>query len=178
MLSVRNLALLFVSLVFLGACTTVSLKAGFSDVGALVEDRGGLKIFWNNGTDLDKEASEKLGSLLSNKLKVDDAVQIALLNNRELQTIYSDLGVAQADLVQAGLLKNPLFDASIRWPTPGGGKPELDLSAVVSFLDVFYLPLRKRVAAARFEEAKTRVSGSVMDFAARVRTTFLCPSDQ
>lgn len=173
MLSVRNLALLFVSLVFLGACTTVSLKAGFSDVGALVEDRGGLKIFWNNGTDLDKEASEKLGSLLSNKLKVDDAVQIALLNNRELQTIYSDLGVAQADLVQAGLLKNPLFDASIRWPTPGGGKPELDLSAVVSFLDVFYLPLRKRVAAARFEEAKTRVSGSVMDFAARVRTTFL-----
>ena len=100
-------------------------------------------------------------------------MQIALLNNRELQTTYSDLGVAQADLVQAGLLKNPLFDASIRWPTPGGGKPELDLRAVVSFLDVFYLPLRKRVAAARFEEAKTRVSGSVMDFAARVRTTFL-----
>ena len=99
--------------------------------------------------------------------------RLALLNNRELQAIYSDLGVAQADLVQAGLLKNPLFDASIRWPTPGGGKPELDLSAVVSFLDIFYLPLRKRVAAARFEEAKTRVSGSVMDFAARVRTAFL-----
>ncbi|HYJ14239.1 MAG TPA: TolC family protein, partial [Candidatus Limnocylindria bacterium] len=134
------LALLFVSLVFLGSCTAVSLKAGFSDVGALVEDRGGLRIFWNNGTDLDREACEKLQSLLSNKLKVDDAVQIALLNNRELQTIYSDLGVAQADLVQAGLLKNPLFDTSVRWPMPGGGKPELDLSAVVSFLDIFYLP--------------------------------------
>ena len=121
------MALLFVSLVFLGACTTVSLNAGFSDVGALVEDRGGLKIFWNNGTDLDREASEKLRSLLNNKLTVDDAVQIALLNNRELQAIYSDLGVAQADLVQAGLLKNPLFDASIKWPTPGGGKPDLEL---------------------------------------------------
>ena len=43
----------------------------------------------------------------------------------------------------------------------------------MNFLDIFYLPLRKRVAAARFEEAKTRVTGSVLDFAARVRTAFL-----
>ena len=114
-----------------------------------------------------------MGRYSTDKLTVDDAVQIAFLNNRDLQALYSDLGITQADLVQAGLLKNPLFDASIRWPTPGGGKPELDLSAVVSFLDIFYLPLRKRVAAARFEEAKTRVSGSVMDFAARVRTAFI-----
>ena len=173
MLSVRNSALLFVSLVFLGACTTVSLKAGFSDVGALVEDRGGLKIFWNNGTDLDREASERLGSLLSNKLKVDDAVQIGLLNNRELQAVYSDLGVAQADLVQAGLLNNPIFDGAIQWPVRGGGKPDLELAVVMNFLDIIYLPLRKRVAAARVEEAKTRVGGLVLDFAARVRTAFL-----
>jgi cobalt-zinc-cadmium efflux system outer membrane protein len=43
----------------------------------------------------------------------------------------------------------------------------------MNFLDIFYLPLRKRVAAARFEEAKIRVSGLVLDFAARVRTAFL-----
>ena len=42
----------------------------------------------------------------------------------------------------------------------------------MNFLDIIYLPLRKRVAAARFEEAKTRVSGMVLDFAARVRTAF------
>ena len=29
----------------------------------------------------------------------------------------------------------------------------------MNFLDIFYMPLRKRVAAARFEEAKTRVTG-------------------
>jgi cobalt-zinc-cadmium efflux system outer membrane protein len=173
MLSVRNIALLFVSLVFLGACTTVSLKAGFSDVGALVEDRSGLKIFWNNGTDLDGEATEKLGSLLKGKLTVDDAVQIALLNNRELQAVYSDLGVAQADLVQAGLLSNPIFDGAIKWATPGGVQPDLELAVVMNFLDIFYLPLRKRVAAARVEEAKARVSGMVLDFAARARTAFL-----
>ena len=170
--SARNGTYLFVSLVFLSGCTTVSLNAGFSDVSALVEERGGLKVFWNNGTDLDKDAAEKLGSLLKDKLTVDDAVQIGLLNNRELQAVYSDLSVAQADLVQAGLLNNPIFDGAIKWATPGGGRPDLELAVVMNFLDIIYLPLRKRVAAARFEEAKTRVSGMVLDFAARVRTAF------
>jgi cobalt-zinc-cadmium efflux system outer membrane protein len=173
MRSARNATHLFVSLVFLSGCTTVSLNAGFSDVSALVEERGGLKVFWNNGTDLDKDAAEKLTSLLKDKLTVDDAVQIGLLNNRELQAVYSDLGVAQADLVQAGLLSNPIFDGAIKWPTSGGGRPELELAVVMNFLDIFYLPLRKRVATARFEETKTRVSGMVLDFAARVRTAFL-----
>ena len=39
----------------------------------------------------------------------ESAVQIALLNNPALQAAYEDLGVAQADVVQAGILKNPTF---------------------------------------------------------------------
>lgn len=172
MLSVRNVGWLL-SIVFLNSCASVALNASFDQVQATVEERAAIKIYWNSGTDLDKEAAEKLGSLLKDKLTVDDAVQIALLNNRELQAVYSDLGVAQADLVQAGLLSNPIFDGAIKWPTSGRGKPELELAVVMNFLDIFYLPLRKRVAAARFDETKTRVSGMVLDFAARVRTTFL-----
>ena len=172
MLWLSNATVLFCSLVFLSGCTTVSLNAGFPEVGALVEERSGLQVFWHNGTDLDKEATEKLGLLLKNRLTVDDAAQIALLNNRELQAIYSDLGVAQADLVQAGLLSNPIFDASIKWPIPDGGRPDLELAAVMNFLDILYLPLRRRVATARFEAAKTRVGGLVLDFAVRVRTAF------
>ena len=173
MLSVRNTGWLLSSIVFLNGCASVALNAGFDEVKATVEERAAIKIYWNNGTDLDKEAAEKLGSLLKDKLTVDDAVQIGLLNNRELQAVYSDLGIAQADLVQAGLLNNPIFDGAIKWATPGGGKPDLELAVVMNFLDIIYLPLRKRAAAARFEEAKTRVSGMVLDFAARVRTAFL-----
>jgi len=40
---------------------------------------------------------------------VDDAVQIALLKKRGLQTSYAELGIAEADLVQAGRLRNPRF---------------------------------------------------------------------
>ena len=160
-----------VGLLLLSGCTTVALHAGFDEVKAVVEQRSASTIFWNNGTDLDKEAADKVNSLITAKLTADETVQIALLNNRDLQAVYSDLGVAQADLVQAGLFNNPIFDAAIKFPT-SGGQANLELVAVMNFLDVFYMPLRKRVAAARFEEAKFRVTGVVLDFAARTRIAF------
>ena len=79
--------------------------------------------------------------------------------------------MAQADLVQAGLLRNPLFDGAVLLPI-AGGQPEFDLGVALRFLDIFYLPLRKRVAAAQFDEAKLRVTGAVLDFAAAVRGAF------
>ena len=100
MVWLRDAIKLISALFFLSGCTSVSLNGGFPEVGALVEERSGLKLYWNNGTDLDKEAAAKLDSLLKRKLTVDDAVQIALLNNRDLQAVYADLGVAQADLVR------------------------------------------------------------------------------
>lgn len=162
---------LFVALLFLGGCSVVSLNAGFSDVSAQIEQRNALKIAWNSGTELDRDAAEQVRSLLSGKLSVDQAVQIALLNNRKLQATYSELGVAQADLVQAGLLRNPVFHAASLF-LQEGGRPELEIGVDVNFLEVFYRPLRRRVAAARFEEAKLLVTGAVLDFAGQVRTAF------
>jgi outer membrane protein, heavy metal efflux system len=168
----KNTGWLSLGLLFFSGCTSMRLDAGFDDIKATVEQRSALQISWNSGTELDKEASEKLHSLLKRKLTADDAVQIALLNNRDLQAVYSDLGVAQADLVQAGLLGNPIFDAAVLFPVSGGGRPDLELGAAMNFLNVFYIPLRKRVAAARFQEVKTRLAGSVLDFAGRARTAF------
>ena len=158
-------------LVGLTGCASVDLRAGFPEVSAVVEERAATKIVWNRGNELDNEAAEKLRALLQKKLAADDAVQIAMLNNRDLQAIYSDLGLAQADLVQAGLFRNPILDAAVLFPL-SGVRPDLQLTVVISFLDALYVPLRKRVAAARFEEAKLRVTGAVLDLGAQVRRAF------
>jgi cobalt-zinc-cadmium efflux system outer membrane protein len=155
----------------LSGCASVDLSAGFSDVRLSVQQQLGAPLYWNNGTDLDREVDEKLKAILREKVTAERAVQIALLNNRELQAVYADLGVAQSDLVQAGLLKNPLFDAIATFPITGG-RPDFELTAAMSFLDVFYSPLRKRVAVSRFAEAKSRVTGAVLDLAGRVRSAF------
>jgi cobalt-zinc-cadmium efflux system outer membrane protein len=140
-------------------------------VRTAVEERSGKRVAWNLGTELDAEATADVQRLLTGTLTVDGAMQVALLNNRDLQALYAELGVAQADLVQAGLLANPVFDGAVFFPV-AGGPLKADLSVAMSFLDLFYRPLRRRVAAARFEEARLQVTGAVLDFATTVRAAF------
>ena len=168
---VRRAGYMYTLLMLLTGCATFDQRAGFADVSAAVEARSGQRVVWNLGTELDAHVAQEVRALLQDTLTVDGAVQVALLNNRDLQALYAALGVAQADLVQAGLLRNPLFDGALLFPI-AGGQPELDLGVAIRFLDIFYLPLRKRVAAAQFDEAKLRVTGAVLDFAAAVRGAF------
>src|SRR6266699_4556747 len=170
-MEVQRIGLVCLLLFGLTGCASVDLRAGFPEVSAAVAERSATRIVWNEGTDLDREAEEKLRALPQKKLTADDAVQIAMLSNRDLQAIYTELGVAQADLVQAGLFRNPILDAAVQFPL-SGIRPDIQLSVVVSFLDALYVPLRKRVAAAQFEEAKLRITGAVLDFALQVRTAF------
>ena len=152
-------------------CATVDQQAGFSEVRTAVAARSDKRVVWNRGTALDAQVAEDVQTLLHGTLTPDAAIQVALLNNRELQAMYAALGVAQADLVQAGLLRNPVFDGIIRFPL-SGGSAELELSAALGFLDLFYRPLRQRVAAARFDETKLQVTAGVLDFAGTVQTAF------
>ena len=158
-------------LLLVTGCETFDQRAGFSDVGTAVETRSGKRVVWNLGTELDTQVAEEVRVLLENALTADAAGQVGLLNNRGLQALYAELGVAQADLVRAGLLSNPVFDGTIFFQV-AGGPAKLDLSVAMSFLDVFYRPLRMRVAAAQFEEAKLQVTGAVLDFAATARAAF------
>jgi cobalt-zinc-cadmium efflux system outer membrane protein len=157
--------------ILLSGCATFDQQAGFVEVSTEVEARSGKRVVWNLGTEPDAQVAQQVQALLQDTLTADEATQLALLNSRELQALYAELGVAQADLVQAGLLTNPVFDAAVLFPV-AGGPVKLDLSVAMSFLDIFYIPLRTRVAAARFEEAKLQVTGAVLDFAATVRAAF------
>ncbi|HKZ08273.1 MAG TPA: TolC family protein [Methylomirabilota bacterium] len=169
----RRCRLIGLSLLLLGTvgCASVTLDAGFSDVKQAVERRAGATVVWSPGADLGPESAEHVQGLLQQTLTVDAAVQVALLNNRNLQAMYAELGVARSDLVQAGLFKNPVIDAAILFPV-SGARPDLQLGVAVSLLDALYVPLRKRVAASRFEGAKLWVTGAVLDFAAQVRAAF------
>jgi cobalt-zinc-cadmium efflux system outer membrane protein len=80
-------------------------------------------------------------------LTVDAAVQVALLTNRALQVSYEKLGLAQAALVQAGLLRNPVFAGQGRFPGRPPAGTNLELAVVQDFLDVLTLSARKSLAA-------------------------------
>ncbi len=158
------------ALLFLGSCT-VSRSAGHVDVARLVEQRSGYKTHWDQGSLADAEVAKVVDTLLHQELTREHAIEIALVNNRTLQATYEDLDVSQADMVQAGLLKNPTLSLGFGIPfTPGGS--ELEGSLVQDFLDLLVLPLRKKIARERFQAEIQRVAHQVLQVVAEVSKQF------
>ncbi len=164
----------FIILPFLIAgCTSLSAQNSFEEVALTIQERTGKNIRWHDGTANDEMASGAINKMLKRQLTLSSATQIALLNNRGLQSSYNEIGIAQADLVQAGLLKNPVFDATFMDPTEGGAPLNLAFGVVFQFIDALYIPLRKRVAASRLEEVKYNIAGQVVDHAAKTQSAFV-----
>jgi cobalt-zinc-cadmium efflux system outer membrane protein len=157
---------------FAFGCASGPARPGFDDVQVTAHERLGARVEWRQSSDDDRAAEHAVRDLLSHELTADAAVQIALLNNRRLQATYEDLGVTQAAVVQAGLLSNPVFSAAVSFPE-GGGQSELAFGVAQSFLDVFLIPLRRRVAEAEFESARHDVAAAVIDLAAEARDAFI-----
>src|SRR5688572_5560022 len=67
---------------------------------------GGARIVWLTGGAADEQVRREVDAMLANEIGPDEAVQVALLTHPTLQAEYERLGVAQADLVEAGLLRN------------------------------------------------------------------------
>ena len=150
----------------------VPKEAGFPDVARAVEERTGYRILWNRGGEADREVASRVAALLAKPLGEGEAVQIALLSNRRLQGTYEDLMIAEADVVQAGLLRNPVLSGSLRFPLDQRGAPNFEIGVEQDFLDVLLIPARKRLATSAFEAAKLRVGGEVMRLAADVRVAY------
>jgi cobalt-zinc-cadmium efflux system outer membrane protein len=151
----------------LAGCATVPRQAGFGDVQSRVSQRTGHMVQWRGRSADDRAVDSAVDRLLAHPLTLDAAVQVALLNNLHLQSTYQELGIAQADLVQAGLLGNPVFSVERRFP---GQALEIDVAG--SFLDLFAMPLRKKTAASAFEAEKSRVADAVLKTAAEVRSAY------
>ncbi len=127
-------------------CASVPPKGGFADVQRMVGQRTGLTVHWDQGAPEDQAVKDHIQSLLQEPLTAEAAVQIALLNNPALQATYEELGIAQADLVQAGLLQNPVFLGSWR-SSSRTSVLNSEYALAQNFLDIFLLPLRKKLAA-------------------------------
>lgn len=162
-------ALLLCLPVVAAGCASVPQGAGFAEVQRSVAERLPQKVQWNRTTAEDEAVATAVRALLQDNLTVDGAVQIALLNNHTLQAEFERLGIAQADLVQAGLLSNPVFSAEFLHSAIG---TERTFSVVEDFLNVFTRSARQKVAASAFEQVKLQVAARVLSLAAEVRSAY------
>jgi len=158
------------ALVFLAGCTTFSKDGGFNTVSTTASGRLGKDAVLVK-TDEDRDAvAKRTQQLLSKPLSMDDAVQIALLNNRGLQASYGELGISEADLVQAGRLPNPGFSFS---RTHGGNDLSIDRTFTLGLLNVLTLPLATRIESRRFEQTKLLAADAMLRVAADARRAYV-----
>jgi cobalt-zinc-cadmium efflux system outer membrane protein len=158
--------------VALWGCASTSPRAAFEDVAHHVERRSGQHLVWDEGTPESAQVERALRDLLAKDLTVDGAVQVALLRNRALVATYEELSIGQADLVQAGLLRNPVLSVAVPAAEVEAVSPPLLIGVAEDFLDLLMIPAKKTVARARLEAVKMRVAEQVLDHAARVRTAY------
>ena len=164
-----RLALAALAVVTLSGCASFSSDGGFGPVEQIAKDRLGEQITWAR-SDADRDAIDKrVTQLLEQPLSADDAVQIALLNNRGLQASFSELGISEADMVQAGSLPNPGF--SFGRLTQGSGV-EIDRSIQFNLVRLLMLPTVKQIESRRFEQTRSAVALSMLSLASETRKAY------
>lgn len=149
-------------LLWLSGCVTVDPQPSFDRVAATVAERNGQPIAWT----VDEADRAAARAVLEQPLTLDNAVRLALISSPALQAEYQRLGIAEARLAQAGLMRNPVFDLSYR---EGHGENELELGVSADFLDVFLIPLRTRRAEADQRETELAVVRAVLHRIGQVR---------
>jgi cobalt-zinc-cadmium efflux system outer membrane protein len=159
-----RIALLAVVL-FGSACASVPRDAGMSDIRHAVSERTNQTVEWRSEPSTADDP--KIRDLLQGELTADKAVAVAMTNNPRLQATLAELGIARADLLQASVVRNPLFEAEIRFPRDPFRPFELRLAQAL--VDLIQLPRRRALGRAAFEAAKLRVTSEVVRFAADVR---------
>jgi cobalt-zinc-cadmium efflux system outer membrane protein len=154
---------------FFAGCASVQTQKEWEKVKAFSKERTGIETRWQQTEEDIRVAKESANKLLSDGLTEEDAVSIALLNNRKLQASFEEIGVAKADLVQAGLFTNPNLSALFRFPFGGGGT-DIEAVGLIKISDFWQIPLRKKVAAARLDSAILEVSEEILNTVAEAKS--------
>ncbi len=154
----------FAVAVFVSGCSAADHQASLDQIHADVSDRAAVAVDWQAEVQ-GREAVEKVvSSKLGGEMTVDDAVAVSLLKNPKLWALYRELGVAESDIVAAGLPENPVFTVGRRFR---GQAAEYDVTQ--EFIGIFLIPLRRRIAENGFERERLRVTHELLDHTAEVR---------
>ena len=156
-----------------GGCASSDPGQAFGGVRGEVSSRAGqpVDVRWNQDAAADADTQRAVQSLLHRgPLTAQRAAQIAVLNNRSLQAEFEAIGIAHAEYIQAGLLSNPEFSTSFRFPNRPPSVVDAEYALAANVLDLFLLPARRKVAARELERTKFRVAGEVLGLIADTKT--------
>ena len=165
----RTCAAALLSLALAG-CATLEPGAGVDAVREVAQQRLGQMPEHPRTAAQADAVARRVAELLARPLSADAAVQLALLNHRGLQAAFEDLGIAEAERVQALRLPNPGFSIG---RARSGDERETEWSLHLALARLLTLPAEREAQAQRLQQLQANVALQVLAHAADTRRAWV-----
>jgi cobalt-zinc-cadmium efflux system outer membrane protein len=143
-------------------CSSCASRTTTVDLNAAVKERTGHALKSGDSPALPP------GVMLEDGLTSDEAVAIGLWNSPSFQVTLADLGLARADLVEAGLLRNPVLSLLFPW-----GPKQLEWTLQFPFDALWQRPRRVASAQLNLDSVSQRLVWDALTLVADVRAAFV-----
>ncbi|MDZ4858117.1 MAG: TolC family protein [Candidatus Hydrogenedentes bacterium] len=150
-------------------CGTVQPNADYTRAGFMISARTASDSVYNPAEEATIE--NRIRGLLADGVTAEEAASVALLNNREFQGLFFEIGVSRAEVVQAGLLTNPTLFFNVLIPD-GGGRTKLTYGLAQELAELWQLPKRKKSAEEKLESTILMIVNSGIDISMRAKVAY------
>src|SRR5574341_104 len=164
----RALALAAAALLLAG-CASLSADRGVGPVQQAAQQRLGMELKAARSEADVQTIARRVDELLAQPLTPDSAVQIALLNHRGLQASLQELGIAEAEWVQASRLPNPGFSYA---RLSRGEEREIERSFSFDIGHLLMLPFVAQAESRRYEATQRSVTMQMFAIASQARKAY------
>lgn len=154
----------------LAGCASTFRDDAIQEIAATAQPTTGVAPTYAMSKEEREALRAQAQALLAQPLGVDEAIKVAILNNRGLQASFAELGIAAADLAAASRPPNPGFSYT---KVMGSGVLEIDREVSLNILGFLTFPINFLIEQRRFEQSKLLAAGNVMQLAADTRRAWI-----
>lgn len=148
-----------------GGCASLNPRPDIDRAAATVQERSGYAADWTAPWSDRFEAWDGIAPLAPNQ-----AIVTALKNNRRIRADVESIAAGRADLVQAGLLPNPVVSLTLRFPfDPVSGGSFVGAQAVQTLTALWLRDGKLKAADARLNSTVLDVSDKALRLVADVK---------
>jgi outer membrane protein, heavy metal efflux system len=167
MVPLQRAGLACASLVILLAGCASAPRRDTARIDDLITTRGGQVPTWS-ATEAD---SARVSETLREPLTLERAVELAFLRNPQIRATYAEIGIAEADLLEASRPRNPRL-GYVSLEEQGSGASQITRSVSLGFADLLLLPSRARLARGEMERSRELVGSALLGLEAQVKTAW------
>lgn len=124
----------------------------------------------------DEITADLIAQTMATGMSREQAIGIALQNSGTLESKFSDIGVAKADLVQAGLFTNPQLNSAFLFPVSQKERKDLGteiyLDLTWNIADLWQVPRRKKVSQDQLALVTFDIMNTILDTRLNAQTAY------